>query len=122
MTKRLSTDDVRQLRSEVNVDDKTLKATLDLAQYHGLCDNLLAARQELDIAIRDYEQVRITQNRLANELDGERQRGTKLTVKQMVLHMLALSEWNPFLSARRRWERAEKMYAEGVRRGHYPKD
>lgn len=122
MTKRLNPEEVRQLRDEAIVDDKTMLVSVELSRFRELCDNLLAVQQESNIHIRDYELLRISHVQAVNDLHEEKQRGTKLTVKQMVLHMLALSEWNPFLSAKRRWDRAESTYAEGVRRGHYPKD
>lgn len=62
--------------------------------------------------------------RTVNTLNEERLEG-RLTTKQNILTSLAMSAQSAFphlFNAKRRWDKAERLYAEGVKRGHYPKE
>lgn len=62
---------------------------------------------------------------LNNKFNALQQRGRAPTHKQHWLAVFAAGAHGGFLrwgTAKQRWDRAEALYAEGVRRGHLPKD
>ena len=62
--------------------------------------------------------------RLAQLLDEEHGKGPKLTTKQGIMLSLVINSVGVFphvFNAAKRWDRAEELYEEGVKRGHFPK-
>ena len=63
-------------------------------------------------------------NQVAQLLDEEHNKGPKLTTKQGIMLSLVINSVGVFphvFSAAKRWDRAEELYEEGVKRGHFPK-
>lgn len=76
-------------------------------------------------AVDLYNEIVAENARLVRLMDDDRQRGRKLTVKQEVVRQFAMSSWGAFphlFCVKARWDRAERLYEEGVRRGHLPKE
>ncbi len=92
-------------------------------------------KEQLEVEVSywkmEYEAIRRqnqglceTSTQLSNELSAEHQKGPKLTIKQQVMLGLVMNTNRAFphtFSAVDRWDKAEKLYAEGAKRGHLPK-
>ena len=83
-------------------------------------------KEELEASISywmlEYDNQR--RLRLAQLLDEEHGKGPKLTTKQGIMLNLVINSVGVFphvLNAAKRWDRAEELYEEGVKRGHFPK-
>ncbi len=83
-------------------------------------------KEELEASISywmlEYDNQR--RLRLAQLLDEEHGKGPKLTTKQGIMLNLVINSVGIFphvFNAAKRWDRAEELYEEGVKRGHFPK-
>ncbi len=79
---------------------------------------------EYDNQRRLNQEASLTNLRLAVKLDEEHNRGPKLTTKQRIMLNLVINSVGVFphvFNAAKRWDRAEELYEEGVKRGHFPK-
>lgn len=83
-------------------------------------------KEELEASISywmlEYDNQR--RLRLAQLLDEEHGKGPKLTTKQGIMLNLVINSVGVFphvFNAAKRWDRAEELYEEGVKRGHFPK-
>ena len=79
---------------------------------------------EYDNQRRLNQEVSTNNLRLAQLLDEEHNRGPKLTTKQGIMLNLVINSVGVFphvFNAAKRWDRAEELYEEGVKRGHFPK-
>lgn len=97
-------------------------------QEQTLTDELLATKKELQRALHRVNYLECIYEGLSARHEAQTkellayQSGERPTLKQMVMSTLCRNVGGLFMSEKRRWDRAERMYAEGVRRGIYPAD
>lgn len=94
-------------------------------------EEVIKLEQQVDYWKLEYDMIRRLQASTSEELTSalkslrdELNRGPKLDNKQFILLNLVMASQTAFphiFSALKRWDMAEKLYQEGILRGHFPK-
>lgn len=110
------------MSSETLPSTKEVELTAELARLRRMYDALVAEYENL----RQSENARIVEQiELNNRYNELLKRGPAPSHKVYLLAGFTASMCDVFLrwpSAKTRWDRAEALYAEGVRRGYLPAD
>lgn len=114
-------------------DDSKKNWVKKVPDVEDLQEKLMTKEEELQLEKYNHDQLKRAFNDLNHRFEelsliylrDVTNAGTKLTIKQTVLHQLVMSSQSAFphwFSAKGRWDKAEELYKEGVKRGHYPND